>query len=438
MAGAALLVGNPVEDSSSDVKQAVQQAKANQERLQNSKPLETLPLPKTFSSTSVIRDAIEPFASGAFGVIWKGRAIIPGTAKSQWPVIVLKEIDSNEMAQDEIEAMRRIGPHPHLVELLGVYETNRKVVHLVLEFIDGPGDLHTIVCERNFLSVELCQWIAAQIGSAIQHIHSQGWVFGDIKPENILLTNDGQAKLCDFGACFISGKEKVGGTIEYLPPEQVPSFQGDWWSFGCVLHFMLTGKPPVFFNKVEEMDLTSAFARAVTFADQRGGMWIKDSQARNLVAMLCDRDPKLRPKDGGESHQFFSKLRPWEGLFKSRREEMPKLPKALKSSSSATTSASSPWQRRTFSMMHSPLPKAYKVLDAGFLSSCIVKGRIIPEVEWTSFSNSSLGQMFTEEREAIPKSRIAVVATVQQNQGGKSRKVVKANYSVGGIDLTAG
>ena len=65
-----------------------------------------------------------------------------------------------------------------------------------------------------------------------------------MKPENVLLhSKTGRIKVCDFGSCLSQNEtSKKGGTIEYMPPEQTLSVQGDWWSFGCVIHFMLAGR----------------------------------------------------------------------------------------------------------------------------------------------------------------------------------------------------
>lgn len=454
MAGAALLKGKPDNaNTSSSPLMGKAMENAKQSQLARQIVPETMPLPKAYTSTSVIRDALEPFASGAFGVIWKGRAIVPGVGKAQWPLLALKEVDSTAVALREIEAMSRIGPHINLVQLLGTFTTAKSSMHLVLELVEGPGDLHTVVCDRQTLSLELTRWFGAQLGNAIKHIHSKGYVFGDVKPENVLVTNQGLVKLCDFGSCFLATKERgIGGTIEYLAPEQLPGFPGDWWAFGCVLHFMLTGKPPVFFNTEEETDLPNAFARAVTFADQRGGVHIKDQTCRSLVASLCARDATQRPTDGGESHAFFNVVRPWSTLAEQRISEFPGLPEAFHKSRDSANGSSSPWQRRTFSTIHSPLPKQYKQgLDASLLSKAVI-------VAQSSSVSSQLGEdwsahaaraqvLFETALTAIPKHRIACSPSpdlLQQDGrddlhgGGKIRRVIKKSYNVGGLDLSAG
>jgi serine/threonine protein kinase len=451
MAGAALLRSSTLFSSSASsaqiasdpvMSQAVQKAKENQEKLLNPPHIPTMPMPKSFSSTSVIRDATEPFAIGAFGVMWKGRAIVPGASKNQWPLVALKELEDVASAKAEIDAMTRIGPHPTLVQLLGVFELRKgTAMSLVLEFIDGPGDLHTAVIERGSLPVNLCRFYAGEIGAGLKHIHSKGFVYGDMKPENVLITLDGHCKICDFGSAFPleDTKTKTVGTVEYMPPEQVSSIHGDWWAFGCVIHFMITGRPPVFFDNENDSDLSSAFSRAVTFADQKGGIFIKDNAARTLVAQLCTRNPSERPADGGESNAFFTEVKPWNSL--SLRKDPPKLP-AEKFSKAQLERNGGPWQRRTFSTIHSPLPTAYSI-DSGFVSLCVggttsIKDFTLP-MDWTVI-DPRLTVLFENTLSTIPKTRTPAPVTAQNN-GGETKKVrraVQSNYTVAGVDLKAG
>lgn len=462
MAGASLMKSiqqEPHMTQDSSMERAIAEAKARASRAANPQPVKTFALPKTFTSTSVIRDATEPFAVGAFGLIWKGRAIVIGASKAQWPLIALKELEDSAAAKQELEAMTRIGPNPNLVTLLGVFELRGgSVVSLVLEFIDGPGDLHSVVVERGMLDVNQCKQFAGELGNALRFVHEMGYVFGDVKPENVLITNDGHVKLCDFGSAFSGPGLKSAqavGTVEYMPPEQVSSVFGDWWAFGCVLHFMLCGRPPVFFDREDDSDLTVAFSRAVTFADTRGGSLVKDANGRALIAQLCARDPNNRPNDGGESHSFFANFRPWNTLVSKR--DVPRLSPSDKSLFSTTRG---PWARRTFSTILSPLPAQYHI-DATFVQMCLgldglddKAGLAISQslaAAWDT--NVSLSQALETSMVAIPKTRIpstfyngGLRAGGEKRlnnggvggEGGKMRRVQQANYSVAGVDLSAG
>jgi serine/threonine protein kinase len=353
-------------------------------------------------------------------------------------------MDDVDAARKEAEAMQLCGTHPNLVSLLGTFDVRRgAALSLVLELVEGPGDLHTCVVERGPFSLDATKHICGEIGSALKHVHSKNLVYGDVKPENVLITSQGHVKLCDFGSTFSlndSKMSKIVGTVEYMPPEQSSSIQGDWWAFGCTLHFVITGRPPVFFDTENEVDLATAFSRAVTFADQQGGTFIKDTNARQLVASLCSKSPNQRPSDGGESHVFFSGYQPWNDLHK--RTNIPAIPAAK---GAANASGRNPWQRRTFSTIHSPMPRAY-ITDEKFISECL--GNIGPTIQtlelppnWSSTGSSVLTDLDTAIH-MIPKHRVAapVSDTNRGNSasGAKKMRRTPGNYVVAGVDLTAG
>ena len=380
-----------------------------------STPIEPAPLPKSFSSTTVIRDATEPFAMGSFGCLWRGRATVPGKPRSQWPLLALKEMTDKELAQREVLLMSHIGPNPNLIGLLGVFEA-KTTCSLVLELAEG-GDLHSAVCDRGSLSLDTARFLGGEIGEGLRFVHSKGFVFGDVKPENVVLTSSGHAKLCDFGSCFtMNGQEQrvLKGTVEYMAPEQVSSAPGDWWAFGCVVHFMLTGRPPVFFSS-DDSDLSLAFQRAVTFAEEQGGGLLKDEGAKQLVACLTRRDPKQRPTDGGESVAFFQPVRPWRDLH---------LKQAPVLSVGMTPREKGPWTRRTFSVMHAPMPTLYTMENAVIE----VKGTEGQGAPWDGMSGN------LPFLDAIPKKRVADPALQATRRAWKGA----SSYQVLGIDLSAG
>jgi serine/threonine protein kinase len=442
MAGAALLALNPSSDNAvvaQAVKTAQQLSKASE-----SAPPPPSPLPKTFSSTTVIRDATEPFAMGSFGCLWRGRATVPGKGKAQWPLIALKEMDDKAMAQREAECMSRIGDHANLVALLGVFEM-KTATCLVLDLIDG-GDLHTCVCDRGSLSLDAARFIAGEIGAALRHVHSRGYVFGDVKPENVLLTKTSHVKLCDFGSCVgnassASSTTVVKGTVEYLPPEQASSKPGDFWALGCVLHFMLTGRPPVFFAEDTDEDLDAAFKRAVTFSEERGGNLVQDASAKQVIAALTQRDPNQRPEDGGESMDFFRNARPWSELH---RKAGPGL------GAGAVPKQKGPWTRRTFSVIHAPMPERYGA-DAGDVA--LLEGMVDTTpiaASWRAGEDGGTTVLLLSKAlplEAIPKKRVldesprseeGSVAPTKSAAARRQMMTTKGAYQVLGLDLTAG
>lgn len=228
MCGAALIAMNPstttIKKDDSIVKAVevartnLEQLKIRQETLQ--KEMESIQPPKTFTSLSVIRDDLQPFSVGAFGVLWKGRSIVPGSPKALWPVIALKEMENKEMARKEIQVLNALQAGggkeetdcANLVKMLGVFES-KFTISIVLEFIEGQ-DLHSVIVSNGSLSLQASKFLAGEIGrkkkkkkktgvnqqnsgNALNYIHAKNYIYGDMKPENILIhSKTGRVKVC--------------------------------------------------------------------------------------------------------------------------------------------------------------------------------------------------------------------------------------------------
>jgi formylglycine-generating enzyme required for sulfatase activity len=139
--------------------------------------------------------------------------------------------------------------HPAIVP---VYDACPEgAAHVVIsEWIDGPN-LEAIL-SRGPLAPKQALALAAQLARALEYSHAQGIIHRDIKPANLLIDNQGELKVCDFGIAA-SQKELLGlsdqrFTLAYASPEQVQGQKADQrsdiWSVGVVLCEMLTGRLP--------------------------------------------------------------------------------------------------------------------------------------------------------------------------------------------------
>ncbi|GAA1647482.1 protein kinase domain-containing protein [Actinoplanes couchii] len=140
--------------------------------------------------------------------------------------------------------------HPGLPEVYDTGETDGQP-YLVMEFVDGEhlGD----VLRSGPLSPARAAEIAADVADALNVMHLTGVVHRDIKPDNIIISPDGAARLVDLGFATWSGQqsgEAVAGTLTYAPPEQNGTLQrpvdarSDLYALGIVLFECLTGHPP--------------------------------------------------------------------------------------------------------------------------------------------------------------------------------------------------
>ncbi|HEX3160057.1 MAG TPA: serine/threonine-protein kinase, partial [Gemmatimonadaceae bacterium] len=167
--------------------------------------------------------------------------------------------------QREIEIERSLD-HPHILSITDAGEAGGHLYY-VMPYVRGES-LRARLQRDGPLPVEDALRLATQVARALAYAHARGIVHRDVKPENILLDEDGQAILADFGiARALSADQEQRltqtgvtlGTPTYMSPEQCMAEKGldgrsDIYSLGCVLFEMLAGEPP----------FTGANAQAVT------------------------------------------------------------------------------------------------------------------------------------------------------------------------------
>jgi tetratricopeptide (TPR) repeat protein len=164
----------------------------------------------------------------------------------------LLEPDDLERFRREAQAMARL-EHPNIVTVYEVGEEDGRPF-FVCQYITG-GDLRGALREAGGpLPIERALTIAEDLCHALAHAHARGIVHRDIKPGNILLTEDGTAKLGDFGLALAAGRTRLTlegafvGTAAYMAPEQAmgqpADARSDLYALGCVLYETLTGRAP--------------------------------------------------------------------------------------------------------------------------------------------------------------------------------------------------
>jgi serine/threonine protein kinase len=200
-------------------------------------------------------DLMEKIAEGGMGTIWKGRH--RSTGETVAVKIMSSQMGGNAVLlkrfEQEFRAASRLD-HPNIVRALD-YGESGATPYLVMEFVDGESLGRRIERDGRIPEVDAIR-IIAQVAQGLHRAHKQGLVHRDVKPDNILVTPDGTAKLADLGLVKETDTDlnltKTGrglGTPHFMAPEQFRDAKNagprcDIYSLGATLYQMVTGELP--------------------------------------------------------------------------------------------------------------------------------------------------------------------------------------------------
>lgn len=202
-------------------------------------------------------------------------------------------------------------------------------LYLLTEFVPG-GELYSVLARKGPLSKAEVRFYSAEIVTALCYLHSEGVLYRDLKPENVLITSSGHIKLADFScAKWMKQGEKtysLVGTPHCLAPEMIQrsghSFAVDWWTLGVLIYEMMFGESPF-------AAATPYETYAKIIANQPELPKDMDAAARDLISGLLQKAPERRyGKEEVRTHSFFQDLH-WSQLEDNQPPMVPFLKNAL-------------------------------------------------------------------------------------------------------------
>lgn len=191
-------------------------------------------------------EAISPVGAGGMGEVWKAR----DTRVDRIVAIKISQQQFSERFEREARAIAALN-HPNICSLYDVGPD-----YLVMEYVDG-APIRPVPGARKLLD------LAVQIADGLAAAHDRGITHRDLKPDNVLVTNESRVKILDFGLAKLDAAPQnadateavtmtqpgmVVGTVAYMSPEQARGLpldsRSDQFSFGAILYELASGKHP--------------------------------------------------------------------------------------------------------------------------------------------------------------------------------------------------
>lgn len=240
--------------------------------------------------------------------------------------VAIKRIRAEQLSPEFLERFRRearIGAglvHSGIVQVFDVSSLGEHE-YLVMEYV--PGETLRQRVARGPLAIAEGLGLARDIAAALAHAHRRAVVHRDLKTENILIDDEGQAKIADFGISrqhasemrqledpTVTGSHQTPGTVRAMAPEQAlgegTDHRSDLFSFGILLYEMFTGVSP--FRAASDI---ATLSRVVS-KPHRPIRELEPALPRRLEALidqLLEKEPELRPRNADEVRHRLDALR---------------------------------------------------------------------------------------------------------------------------------
>ena len=198
--------------------------------------------------------------------------------------------------------------HPNIVEMYDVGEDDGKYF-IVMEYINGKT-LKSLVKKRGALTLDEVMDIMLQLTSAVACAHDSYIIHRDIKPQNVMILEDGRVKITDFGIAMalnsneLTQTNSVMGSVHYLPPEQAngsgSTIKSDIYSLGILMFELLTGKLPFKGENAVEIAIKQMKEPIPSVVDINPSI---PQSVENIILRACAKNPRNRYDSAAEMYE---------------------------------------------------------------------------------------------------------------------------------------
>jgi eukaryotic-like serine/threonine-protein kinase len=222
--------------------------------------------------------------------------------------VLSESIDGDPVSRERFLREARLAArlsHPNVVKVFDAGEADGKP-YIVMEYVPGETVAELLARRRRLSPAEAVD-IIAQASQGIHHAHEHGLVHRDVKPQNLLVRDDGCVKVVDLGiaraaeSTRLTQRGTILGTAAYLSPEQAAGEEvtaaADVYALGAVLYQLLTGRSPYEFDSLAELAAKQSSGEIVPPRDLDHS--IPDPLEAVTMRALA-RDPRFRPASAAE------------------------------------------------------------------------------------------------------------------------------------------
>jgi serine/threonine protein kinase len=206
-------------------------------------------------------------------------------------LLAIKIIRDVERASKMETRVLHLIHHPFIVSYYSSFIAKQKL-HICMEYLSG-GNLYTRMLAQRRIPLAEAKLYVAEIALALSALHAHSIVYRDLKPENVMLCEDGHIKLTDFGlASDVRCCASMCGTASYLAPEVIAGRrygpEVDWWGLGVLFFEMIFGRAPFAARDLET--LKQRILHRDVVVPEIGGEW----ELAEMIGRLLEKDPSRR------------------------------------------------------------------------------------------------------------------------------------------------